>query len=103
MDADGGGTITFKELNAQLRQGSSVKLAAEMAPGAVGRVDVAARNARARRPTPGRGKSPPRSPRGAATPGAATFILPQPAALGDSSTSLRGVDVYTTKICARAH
>ena len=39
VDADGSGSVTYKELNAVLRQGASVKLAADLKPGAKGRAE----------------------------------------------------------------
>ena len=44
FDSDGGGTISFDELNQKLRQGAAVELAAELKAGAVGAIELKARN-----------------------------------------------------------
>jgi len=44
LDSDGGGTISFDELNQKLRQGAGVELAAELKAGAVGAIELKARN-----------------------------------------------------------
>ena len=44
LDRDGNGTIEYKELHAALRQGASVKLKAELQPGARGKIQTAAMN-----------------------------------------------------------
>ena len=44
FDSDGGGTIRFDELNQKLRQGAAVELAAELKAGAVGAIELKARN-----------------------------------------------------------
>ena len=44
FDSDGGGTISFDELNQKLRQGAAVELAAELKAGAVGAIELKAKN-----------------------------------------------------------
>ena len=44
FDSDGGGTLSFDELNQKLRQGAAVELAAELKAGAVGAIELKARN-----------------------------------------------------------
>ena len=44
LDSDGGGTISFDELNQKLRQGAAVELAAELKAGAAGAIELKAKN-----------------------------------------------------------